>query len=524
MIRLLFILCVATGVIAQGDADSLTSLLSEADETSFYENWATQFFGPKTRFDNAPSKGLIRQRLVYSPSSSGWTVLNKGHVTTEDYAIHFIIEQDPSEISLSDHAALSLSTDQIPGLTQLIIGNYQTRWGAGFLYDQNQRRRSMGVSSLKLSRALSIRPHYSSREGGFYTGVAFLTAQRNHQASGFISYRQLTGNIQESGFKEDADGVHPAYQTFTQIRDPVIGLSGMYTFSQVSLFLAGVYKEHTGLLLEWGLHYTTASKTSLQIHGDSHGNMLMFGLLSANSLRLSGQLRYLPLKSATGQSTVLTFLPRSAPSEMGVSWRIQARPSKQIVLRGALDHGLQTLRTSLEAHDVSRRKNIQLEFKQKTRTLRVELGGLIHDQLSVQSIDTTEMESSRLSKLALAWYQTLTPTHRYQLAVKVARQGQSGSILIQQVIKWKRNGWRIDLGVTRYFVDDFSVRLSSYESTPLESFGFFTAYDDGQRSFIYARHEAGKLTLELKAVQTRSFSKGYPFQQLALNFQLSIVF
>lgn len=68
------------------------------------------------------------------------------------------------------------------------------------------------------------------------------------------------------------------------------------------------------------------------------------------------------------------------------------------------------------------------------------------------------------------------------------------------------------------------MRLSVYETSVAESFGFYTAFDDGDRWFLYLKQGVVNwFHIELKLVQTRSFEFPVSPKQLALSLQMSIV-
>jgi len=68
------------------------------------------------------------------------------------------------------------------------------------------------------------------------------------------------------------------------------------------------------------------------------------------------------------------------------------------------------------------------------------------------------------------------------------------------------------------------MRLSIYETSVAESFSFYTAFDDGDRWFLYLKQQTlNWFDMEMKLVQTRSFDAPVVHKQLAISLQMSVV-
>jgi len=84
---------------------------------------------------------------------------------------------------------------------------------------------------------------------------------------------------------------------------------------------------------------------------------------------------------------------------------------------------------------------------------------------------------------------------------------------------------RIIVGLVRYIVPEADLRLSIYESNVVESFSFFTAFNDGQRWFIYfSNHFNEQARMEFRLSQTTRYESPNYSKQLDFSFQLSVVF
>jgi len=84
---------------------------------------------------------------------------------------------------------------------------------------------------------------------------------------------------------------------------------------------------------------------------------------------------------------------------------------------------------------------------------------------------------------------------------------------------------RIIVGLVRYIVPEADLRLSIYESNVVESFSFFTAFNDGQRWFIYfSNHFNKQARMELRLSETSKYESLNYSKQLDFSFQLSVVF
>ena len=96
--------------------------------------------------------------------------------------------------------------------------------------------------------------------------------------------------------------------------------------------------------------------------------------------------------------------------------------------------------------------------------------------------------------------------------------------MIQQRLTWEKGSWKWATGYVRFSIPDYTMRLSVYETSVAESFGFYTAFDDGDRWFLYLKQQlVNWFHIELKLVQTRSFEHASLPKQLAFSLQMSVV-
>jgi len=523
MKRLLILLSLCQCLLAQWAADSLLDEMEEPDVNSFYEILMEQLFDTRGEDDVRSKSMILRQRLSHSSSSSGWTVLNKARYMQQGLSLSILLEQDPTEAKLADHQVITLSTESMLGLSQLIVGDFQARWGMGYLYDQPGRRRSLAASSLVSQTSLKLRPHFSTSETGFFRGLAFSKQLPGLTIMGFGSQRMILGKFSSDGFKVDSDGKHPSKDAFSGQRERALGAAALVSSWGWDVYLAGMLKVPGSLRGEWGIRRENESWGLLQTGGDFLDNYFIAWNYASRRLRLSTQFRrQQDAEGATGVSP-FSSLATTGNTEYGFSTRLQLYPWRNIAIRFALDQDLHQSDTRISGLEDSQRKNLELVFKSPTRKLKLEYGQQVQIELTPADRWQSLSASRPIHKVGFRLDQDLSRNGRYVLVGKTARQDQQCSYLIQQVIKVRRGAFRADLGYALYQIDDFYLRIGAYESSPLESFGFFTAYDDGQRFSCYVSYQKDPAILELKLARATQFALQDEGEVLLLNFQLSIV-
>jgi hypothetical protein len=523
MKRLLILLSLCQCLLAQWAADSLLDEMEEPDENSFYEILMEQLFDTRGEDDVRSKSMILRQRLSHSSSSSGWTILNKARYMQPGLSLSILLEQDPTEAKLADHQVITLSTESMLGLSQLIIGDFQARWGMGYLYDQPARRRSLATSSLVSHSSLKLRPHFSTSETGFFRGVAFSKQMHGLTIMGFGSQRMILGKLSSDGFKADSDGRHPSEADFTSQRERALGAAARVSSKGSDIYLAGMLKASEGPRGEWGIRRESGTGGLLQTGGDFFGNYFVAWNHAFQILRLSTQFRrQQDPEVATGTSPFSGLTP-TGNTVHGISTRLQLHPGKHLAIRLALDQDIHLSDARISALEDSQRKNLELVFKSSSRKLKFEYGQQLPMMLTPTDGWHALPASLPIQKLGFRLEQDLTRYSRYVLVAKTAGQDRQRSYLIQQVLKYQQGAFRADLGYALYQIDDFYLRIGAYESSPLESFGFFTAYDDGQRFSCYVSYQKDPAILELKLARATQFALQDEGEVLLLNFQLSIV-
>ncbi len=473
---------------------------------------------------------ILRQRVQYSPSVEGWRILNKGRFFNRLGNFIFVIEQDPGESKLNDHTILTWSSRTVPGVDELIVGDYHMSLGGGLLVNQQGYRFSMNPTSLLRKNRMRIRPHYSSRELNYYHGIAASRSNEFFKATAFASKRKAIGTYDSGVFREDSDGIHPIDKTLSTKAIRMAGLAMVYTLRGVQFYSASLLSGELApeLGYELGFTWNIIDNQALEVYTNDiragRGRSLLSWSYRSGSVNLALQYRSYNTELPLGQGAAYSVTSSSASNERGISFRLQLNLTKGVNLKYALDQGaahhLQSLvdLTSVKDH------RLQLKFWNRHRELRLDIGQKREGPIILPLEWTTVHSYQRISKMGLSYTRRITKSLQYRLNVKLAQRGRLASGLIQQRLILKREGWTGGVGFVRHRVPESQLRLSIYESSIEESFSFYTAFDDGQRWFIYLKRKANeRINLEVKLAKSHSDDVHAIDKQLAYSFQMSIV-
>ena len=477
------------------------------------------------------TKLILRQRLQYSASLDGWRLLSKGrfHIPGMDFI--FLIEQDPGESQINDHTVLAVSSDRVPGLDRLTIGDFHIAWGSGLLLNQSSSRLGYSPGSLVRRPRLNITPHYSTRETDYYRGIAAEWKIKKTQWVAFASGRRQLGTWDDGVFNEDLDGIHPSGKIFELRTQQLLGLAGTYENHGVLLYMASLmdvsHAMHTNY--ELGLQWEVSHTQRIQLFSDDP-NVLLGRSLAVWSYRMkmfqiTAQYRHLPYPDPQNQASVPHLLGTTALSEEGLSVRLQVRPGKRMVLRYSLDMGESMNPSQLSDFQQAVQQKAQVQLKGGDRVWQFDWGVKRTGPEIPDDVWQATDPQTQITRLAGSLVQNFNHAFQYRLNLKVAANASSRSTLIQQRFFWVTDELRIIVGLVRYIVPEADLRLSIYESNVVESFSFFTAFNDGQRWFIYfSNHFNEQARMEFRLSQTTRYESPNYSKQLDFSFQLSVVF
>ena len=480
------------------------------------ETWQTQTY--------------FRQRMQYSESLSGWRILNKGRVRSVWGDFHVIAEQDPGEAQLTDHKALSFFTTTVPGFDHMIIGDFHVSLGKGMVLNQQGSRMNLNPGSLNGNNLISIRPHYSSREVDFFRGIAGGFTRENLSAFLFLSRRIATGSGAGSAFIEDADGMHPLGKDLQHQMLTHAGMAWESSLRIIRLFGATLFDPSDERLFsqEFGISAKLGETHLLQLHADGlipNDSRMIFGwTYSTKPMVLAIQHRRFRSMRELESGHLFTRLGSSATNEEGISARFQLRPTKGLQIRYALENALSIQLFSLGDLRSIQEHRIQLIRRLNTGSIQLDISNKRESPAIQGNVWNDQFIQTATNKGALSFVRRYPSQLDYRVNLKVAFENAQSGFLVQQRLIQDVGKWRWSLGYVRFFISDYKVRLSIYESGLAESFSFYTAYDDGERWFIYLKHQVlSYLEMELKISQTSTFNNADEAKQLAWGFQLSIV-
>ena len=489
-----------------------------------------ELFTQDLKHDSESTQIHLRQRLQYSPSMKGWRILNKGRMRNQWGYINVLTEQDPTENQLTDHSVITLSSFSVPHFDNVILGDFHVNWGGGLILNQQGSRSSLNPKSLTRKNLFAMRPHYSSREVDYFHGVASSFSFKNVQGAAFISDRKAIGLISDNNFKEDADGIHPSGKLFEIRRAKTLGLAFETQISKIQLYGSTLLNPDVtpGIVYELGLSRELSVSQFIQVFTNSLSlrdcRLLFTWTYSTKPLILAVQYRRYRSGTETSSGSVFTLLGSSASNEEGLSIRAQIRPGKKIQIRYALETGKSVKLISYDNFRVIQHHKIQLIMKLPHGRCQFDFSRKKEHPIMVGDVWDAQFAQAEISKGAAALLHQFTPGFKYRINLKSAYAGKESALLVQQRISSDRGKWKWTLGYVRYMVPDYTLRMSVYETSVAESFSFFTCYDDGDRWFLYLKHQALQwIDLELKLVQTRSVDKLTASKQLGLSFQMSVV-
>lgn len=472
----------------------------------------------------------MRQRLQYSPSLKGWRILNKGHLRGSRGSISLLSEQDPGESNLTDHSIISLSSQSLPWCDYLILGDFQVKWGGGLNLRQQGSRLSLNPGSL-LQRGLStIRPHYSSREIDYFRGIASCFSFAAIKGTAFISNRSIEGSMHGGEFKVDGDGIHPTGKNLVFRPSQHTGLALEMTTSGLHIYGSTIYNgpEQSKLAYEVGFSNELSASHRIQVFTNSldvrnHRTMGTWAYFSP-TLQVSLQYRHFVSSGALTQGSISTLLGASASNEKGISVRTQLRPRQKLQFRYGLDTGL-----SASAHSAADYRMIRQHKFQVSQTLDAGFLQLDYSQKKEVPVLMGDVWSGHflkhtLTKGAFCFGHFFSTHLKYLVNLKTAFSQKESSFLVQQRLSLECGVWQVALGYVRFSIPNNTLRLSVYEPSVSESFGFYTAYDDGDRWSLYVKQQlAHWFQLEFKLTQTHSFDTPELPKQLGLSLQMSVV-
>ncbi|NQV43248.1 MAG: hypothetical protein HQ506_12930 [Candidatus Marinimicrobia bacterium] len=472
----------------------------------------------------------LRQRMQYSPSLNGWRVLNKGHLHNRWGSVVLLSEQDPGERDLTDHSIVALSSQSIPWLDHLVIGDFHVSWGGGLILNQQGSRLSLNPGSLLRSKQSTIRPHYSSREVDYFHGIASSFSFGEAQGSAFISSRLVAGTMHGDQFTEDGDGIHPTGRILEYRRTNDLGFALETVASGMLIYGSTLYSPHASkhLAYELGLSTELGGSQKIQIYSNSLdlSNHRILGAWAYHSpaLKVSLQLRHFTSDQIHSPGAIPTLMGAAASNEKGLSVRAQLRPTNKVQIRYAIDTGFSIDFHSSQDYRAIQQHKLQVNWKMAAGVFQVDFSQKNDRHNVVADNWAGELSNRRLTKVALSTTHLFLPRLRYGINVKSAFAQKESSFLVQQRLFWVKGNWTWAMGYVRFFIPDYTMRLSVYETSVAESFGFYTAFDDGDRWFVYLKQQVVNwFLLELKLVQTRSFEIPILPEQLALSLQMSIV-
>lgn len=509
MVRLILILGVFVRLCALQGVDSLVIEVDDPDELRYELELIDQIAMGASDQEHDPfqimwselfdrplviEQGVMRQRLQYSPSLNGWRFMNKGWVRTPLLNMTFVVEQDPGEKSNSDHAAFSISSNRVGGLDQIMLGSFTVRAGSGMLFSPGYSRFSILPGSLITKLDPKFRAHYSTRETDYLRGIA---AQWNREKMDVLTY--------VSEYEE-------------------AGLLAIYKHDILQLFVGS--KINQGLAVELGF----------QLQND-YQTLQLFTVLSSNfnrlvaewsfkyeQLRFSLQLRRYA-ENRSFQSPPLRLLGQNEQGENAYSFRVQTNPMKYLRLHLSFDGGKPLHSTSLSDLQHLQQFTLVSILKVKKKELQIHFSNKSRRSIYPEDPWTRSDMEWRVNRSSLAYTHKLSKWIKYRLNLKTASSVSLRSMLIQQRTQWSPNEyWSVNLGYSRYLVPGYRLNLTTYENGLLESYSFFTAFDDGQRWFLHVRYShTDRGILECRIAQTEKFGEESILISPSIGFQLSIV-
>ncbi len=493
--------------------------LSEADQ---------QLLGGTIRGSQAAPEIIFRQKLQYSGSLGGWRLLQKGRIQSIWGNLVFLAEQDPGEARLTDHVIFTLSSQRVPYLEKLVLGDFHLTWGSGLLLKQSGSRLGLTPTSLVKRTNLILMPHYSTREQNYFRGLAGQWQVQGFQGMVFVSNRRAWGRLDQGLFLEDSDGIHLPGKTYDRQNIVTAGMAAVLKFSKFRIYLASLSDLSGAIEGELGLSWQISQNQFLQIYTDGpalkNSRSIANWAYKTGTMQVTIQSRYFPDMDTGPNGSVISLLGSRALSEKSWSTRIQIRPWKPVLIRYALDTGtaVQLFRLSDTRRVLQHKAQGQLKYPGREWQLdwsRRRIGPSVPADIWVESTSY-----STLTKWGFSLTEKLSAHLRYRLNLKLASDEHGRSGLIQQRILYWSPAWKGAVGFVRYAVPAAALRLSIYESSLAESFGFFTAFKDGQRWFLYLKNSSYDQTeLELRISQTRDYGNLELSKQLEYSFQLSIV-
>ena len=472
----------------------------------------------------------LRQRLQSGASSEGWRILQKGRLRSPWGNLIFLLEQDPGEARLSDHSILTLSSHRLPGFHQVMLGDFHVRWGAGLILNQQGFRSSLNPNSLLIRSPLAITPHYSSRETDYFRGIAGEWNLAGIKAAMFISSRKAVGVFDGVEFREDSDGIHPSGKQYNNFTQRFAGMAGIFEAGALELFSAVIFNPETKPAgqYELGMTWHISGSQLLQLFTDRYrlgeGRSIIAWSYKSKTVIYSIQYRRYKTTTPLSSGSVLALLGTSATNESGLAIRTQIRPNKQVLLRYALDTGFSSTLNDLKENNRVVQHKVQLFLKQTQRDWQLDISLKRAGPITPIDIWNSEINYDQISKLALSLSQKISPKFQYRLNLKTATNSSDKSMLIQQRLMLNAVSLKASIGFVRFIVPEYGLRLSIYETSLLESFSFYTAYEDGQRWFIYVeRRFREQVDLEMRLAHSHLDQLPFGAKQLEVSLQLSIV-
>lgn len=473
---------------------------------------------------------MFRQRLQYSVSLQGWRIVNKGRIKNGLGSLVFLFEQDPGEYAIADHSILTLSLDHLPNMQRLIIGDFHVSWGGGLLLNQKGNRPGLNPTSLVRQSRLTLTPHYSTRETNYFHGFAAEWDNHRSQAIAFLSRRSTRGSLQAGIFHEDSDGIHPSGKSFELKAYDNFGFAATTQLSQFQFYLGVLANEETRWKngVELGIQLDLNPAQLFQIFIDSlsfrGSRSIVNWKYKSKTIEFAAQHRLISSQNSGSENSILFLLGSRAPSERGLSLRLQLKPRKQLKLLYSLD-----IAKSADVLSLSDIRQIiwhkaQVIHKVKHRVWQFDANVKVDGPQMSDEVWGSNIQHIKISKFAISLSENLSPMLRYRINLKTGFSEEQYSVLIQQRIVAYYDLLKVAIGYARYVVPLHDLRLSIYESGLAESFNFFTAYDDGQRWFIYIKyHNNDRVETEFRVVQSQSFQVPETAKQVGVAFQLSVV-
>ncbi|NQT61555.1 MAG: hypothetical protein HQ556_01230 [Candidatus Marinimicrobia bacterium] len=472
----------------------------------------------------------LRQRLQYSPSLNGWRILNKGRIWNKWGSVNVLTEQDPGENQLTDHSILTFSSHSVPWFDHLILGEFHVNWGGGLILNQQGSRPSLNPRSLLRTRQSTIRPHYSSREIDYFQGVAGSFSYSTIQVAAFVSSRIVEGLWTGHQFREDADGIHPAGKILESRRTNDYGLALEALSLGTQLYASTIYNPEakSGLAYELGLSRELAHSQKIQVCTNSldftNHRMTVAWAYFTSPLQVSLQYRHYITDEVLAPGFISTLLGRSASNEKGISARAQVRPTRKLQIRYALDTGNSVELQTVNDYRTIQQHKFQVIQKLDEGVFQFDYSRKLERSILEGVIWGGQFSSHRITRGAVSLVHNFSPQFKYRVNLKSAFSGKESAVLVQQRLLGEKGSWKWTIGHVRFSIPDYTMRLSVYETSVAESFSFYTAFDDGDRWFVYLKQQnLDWFDMEMKLVQTRSFDDPIKPKQLAISLQMSVV-